>query len=269
MRTFLRALHAFWVHDLSEQLSYPMYMVQRLITAATMLFLLYYGGQLVDAGDAVGQLEAPYFLFALTGVAVLQMLNASLGSFATRIRRYQLTGLLEACIMTRTPLWQVLLAMPVFDLAFAFARAIAVVALGALVAGFALSGSGVATAGIFVALGIVLFLSIGLISSALTLVLKGGEPVGRLMQLASLTVSGAFVPRALLPDWLAAIGEFVPIAPVLDGVRGALFSGLPPGDLMEPLLRLAVLTAFLVPVSIAVGRWGLWRVLRDGSLAHY
>lgn len=269
MTTFLRAMHAFWNHDLSEHLSYPMFFVRRLITAATMLFLLYYGGELVDAGEVVGELGAPYFLYALTGIAVLQMLNASLGSFATRIRRYQLTGLLEACIMTRTPLWQVLLAMPVFDLVFAFNRAVAVVALGAFVASFVIPWSSIFTAALFVALGVILFLSLGLISSALTLVLKGGEPVGRLMQLASLTVSGAFFPRAMLPDWLAAIGEFVPIAPVLDGVRGALFSGLPLGDLMEPLLRLAVLTAFLLPVSVAVGRWGLWRVLRDGSLAHY
>lgn len=269
MRRLSRAMHAFWMHDLSEQLSYPMLFIQRLITGATLLFLLYYGSALVDGGEVVGELGAPYFLFALSGVAVLQLLNACLGSFSTRIRRYQLTGLLEACLMTRTPLWQVLLAMPVFDLAFAFARSAAVIVLGLVVAGYAVGPTAVATSLVFIALGVLVFLALGLISSALTLVLKGGEPVGRLMQLASVTVSGAFVPRSVLPEWLAAIGEFVPIAPVLDGVRGALFDGLTLVALLEPLLRVCVLAAFLVPVALVVARWGLYRVLRDGSLAHY
>lgn len=269
MRRLLRAVHAFWMHDLSEQLSYPMLFVQRLITGGTLLFLLYYGSALVDGGQVVGELGAPYFLFALSGIAVLQLLNACLGSFSTRIRRYQLTGLLEACLMTRTPLWQVLLAMPVFDLAFAFTRSGAVVLLGLVVAAHPVGAASLAVALVFVALGVAVFLALGLISSALTLVLKGGEPVGRIMQLASVTVSGAFVPRSVLPDWLAAIGEFVPIAPVLDGVRGALFDGLTLGGLLEPLLRVCLLAGFLVPVALVVARWGLYRVLRDGSLAHY
>jgi hypothetical protein len=63
MRRLGRAMHAFWIHDLSEQLSYPMLFIQRLITGATLLFLLYFGSALVDGGEVVGELGAPYFLF--------------------------------------------------------------------------------------------------------------------------------------------------------------------------------------------------------------
>ncbi|MFT4704132.1 MAG: ABC-2 type transport system permease protein [Bradymonadia bacterium] len=267
--SYLQAIRAFWAHDLNEQLSYPLIMVQRLVSAATLLFLLYYGGQLVDAEVAQNQLQAPFFLYSLTGIATLQLLHACLSSFTIRVRRYQLTGLLEACLMTRTPLWQVLSAMPIFDLCFAFFRAALVLVLGFLVVGFEVSIGSIAIALLFAGLGVVLFLAVGLISSALTLVLKGGDPVGRVVQLASVTVAGTFIPRDVLPDWIALIGEFVPVAPVLDGARGALFEGAALTDLLDPLFRLVMLGGFLIPVAGLVGAWGLYRVLRDGSLAHY
>lgn len=261
----LRAMSSFWRHDLLEQLSYPMTYVNRLVNLVVVVFLLYYGGGLVDEA-AVPGVDTGYFLYGVTGYVAMAFLGVTLGSFRMRIMRYQMTGLLEACVMTRTPLWMVLLVMPTWDLMVAFASGTLLLAVSMMLAGAAPTALGLLTAIGYLALGLLSFTAIGMISAALTLAYKSRDPLARLVTLGSVLLGGAYVPQEVLPGWMAAVGRWLPIAPMLDGFRGSLLgTGAPDGA----ALRLGVLAVVLVPIALVSARFAIGRVLRDGSMAHY
>ena len=269
MRHFARVIAAYFHMTRLERWSYPAATVNRLVTIAGALFVLYYATKALQAEAATPLYDGDVFLFIVTGYAFMQVLMGALAGFPGTLRMGQLTGHLEACMMTRTPFWQLVLAMPAYDLA-----AIALRAVGIMSVAFVLSttrpGVGaIATATLFGVLGTVCFLALGMISAAVTLTAKRGDPVGRLIVLTSALLTGAYFPRDVLPPLVARAGAWLPIAPALDGMRGALLEGASLSALGGPLLRLAVLLAVLLPGAAIGLRLAIRQVQKDGSLTHY
>lgn len=260
-----RALLAFWNHALQEALSYPMLAVNRVIAVLTLVFLLYWGSVAIEdrAGEAI---EGGYFLFALIGWASLHIGSSALSGYASRLRRHQMSGLLEACVMTRTPPWQLVFAMPVFDLARAALGATTIVLIGFAISEQVLGASTLFMAAIHIFLGAACFGMLGILSAAITMVTRSGDPVARAVQLIGLLMSGVFVPRDVLPPLMQALGALVPLAPMVDGARAALIDGTMRYDTITQLLVTMLLFAPVAAISLAMA---FRAVQRDGSLAHY
>jgi len=265
----LRAMGAFWTHDFYEQFSYPLTTVNRVISLGALIFLLYFGAQLVDEALWSEATGAGFFLFALVGVVATRLLGVTLGSFRSRIQRYQVTGLLEASLMTRTPLWATLLVMPTYDLTLSLAGGAVLLSAGLWLAGVSVTATGILVAGAYLVAGLVAFTAVGMISAAVTLVVKAGDPIARLTTLASLLLSGAYVPREVLPAPLAAAGEWLPMGPMVDGIRMGLFGATPAQETLPAHWRLFVLAAVLAPCALFASAYAIRRVLRDGTLTHY
>lgn len=260
------AIHAFWVRDFAETTSYPLAGVNRFVMAGATVFLLYFGARAVDPTGQLG-VEGGFFAWALVGWAVLQLTGAALSGYSARLRRHRSVGLLEACVMTRTPPWQLVLAMPAFELSRATALT-AVFGLAGLWVGDALpSPGGFGMALLHLVLGTACFAAIGVFSAASTLVLRSGDPVGRVVHLVGLLLSGTFVPRDVFPPALQAIGQLVPMAPMLDGIRGGLF--VPAYDATATLAQLALTFLVVAPVAAIALAAAFRNVQRDGSLSHY
>ena len=265
----LRAAGAFWTMDRQVRWSYPASMFNQLASMAALVFLFYYGGESIVDSVLPDTQEGGLFLFAIVGYAVLQLMSASHSAYASRVRSAQVSGLLEASMMTRTPAWQILLAMPTYDLASAFTRLAGLLVLAVVLSDAAVTWSGLPAALVFLALGEVSFLALGVISASITLVTKTGDPIARVVNMASFLIAGVFFPRDVLPEWLGTVGGLLPIAPVLDGMRNALFGSV--GSITQPALLIQCLvTATLLALAAAlIARWSLRRVLTDGSLGHY
>lgn len=269
MRGLWYAITAFFGVGFAEAMSYPLVMLDRLVNLVAIVVLIFLGGRLVGDEGVTVPLPSGYFLYGMTGLAVMQVFSACLTSFRFRIRQFQLHGVLEACVMTRTRLWQILLAVPAYQLATATLQAIALVAIGHAVAGEPVAPGKVAAALGIVALGCSSFLCLGLISAAGVLVLKRGEPITRVVSLATFLFSGAFFPRELLPPWLEALAGLLPVAPTVDAIRAVLYGESSGFDLGDALLRLALTTVVLLPLVAWSYRLAVRRLLRDGSLSHY
>lgn len=63
------------------------------------------------------------------------------------------------------------------------------------------------------------------------------------------------LPRWVLPDWLQALTDYLPITPVMDGIRAIVVEGISLGDLSPQLAVIGVWTAVIYAVSIRVFRW--------------
>lgn len=263
---FARAASAFWRMGQQETLSYPLALVSRAVNLFALAFLLYFASNLVPSHLLGG---AAYAGFALVGLACLQLLGACLSIFPGKLREMQVSGLLEACLMTRTPAWMLLLTMPTFPLGAAALRSILILALAVVLGGSAMNPAGAPVALAALLLGVAAFVSLGLVSAAITLVVKRGDPVAQLVQLASLLLAGPFIPRDTLPTALAHVGAWLPIAPMLDGIRAALLGTPLPADTLHPLLRLAILCAVLLPLAALAVPAAIRRMQRDGSAGQF
>lgn len=269
MRGLAYAIAAFFSVSLTEALSYPLVMVDRLINLGAIVTVIFLGGRLVGEQGGSVPLPSDYFVYGMTGLAVMQVFSASLTSFRFRMRQFQLHGVLEACVMTRTRLWQILVAVPAYELTVAFGQAVVLVVVAHLIAGYPVSA-----ADAFAALGVLLlgcsaFLCLGLIAASGVLVLKRGEPITRVVSLTTFLFSGAFFPRELLPPWLEQLAGLLPVAPTVDAIRALLHSDVSGFGLADAMWRLALTTAALIPLVVLSYRAAVRRVLRDGSLSHY
>lgn len=269
MTGLLYALRAFFGVGVREAFSYPLMMLDRVINLTAVTVLLFYGGRLLSADNTSVPLPTDYFLYGMTGYAVVQVFSAGLVGFRFRVRQFQLHGLLEACVMTRTKLWQILLTAPAYEFATAVIRSAGLFALALVIAEQSVPLVGVIQALGVLALGTSSFLCLGFISACGVLVLKRGEPLTRGISLATMLFSGAFFPRELLPDWLEAGAGWLPVAPTVDAIRVLLFQAPSGMELHTALTRLALTTIFLLPIVVLTYRYSAKAVLIDGSLSHY
>lgn len=264
--SLLQVAQAFWCMGRQEALSYPFAIVNRAVNLMAAVFLLFFASDLVPTASLGGMSFAS---FALFGLAALQLLGACLSVFPGQLRQMQVTGQFEACLMTLTPPWKLLLAMPSYALSAASLRALVLLILGTVMAGDALDPAGILPAMAFLGLGVACFVCLGLLSASITLVIKRGDPIARLVQLGSLLLAGTFVPRDALPPLLAEVGAWFPIGPMLDGMRGSLFGSAGQEEPLSALLRLVVLVGILVPMTIVALPRAVDRVQRDGSAGQF
>lgn len=266
MRAHWKLLRAFWLHDFREAQSYPLVHFNRLVGLAMLFFLLNGLSKLMGEGMGAGRLGVLPFLAC--GFAVMDLMWTSLGAFTSKLRRHQTTGMLEACLMTGHSLPALMTAMPVFDLSVSIARSTAIIVTASLF----MTPAPVPVAWLFAALfgvgGMLLFLAIGLISASLLLRFKAGDPLNRAVHLSAVVTGGVFVPRTQLPAAVGALGAWVPIAPVVDGVRVALAGG-GWSELAPVAFRLLVIFSVASTLAFFAVRAAVRAVLREGSLAHY
>ena len=100
----MRKLRAIFIRDFQSEVSYKTSFVLQfagiIITILLWYFMAQFIGNTVDikvAGKAVD-----YFAYVLIGIAAMRFLNTAGSSFSTRLRNEQLTGTLEAMIVTPT-----------------------------------------------------------------------------------------------------------------------------------------------------------------------
>jgi hypothetical protein len=268
VRAVVGAFRAFLYVGALEFASYPMQIVDRLLSLVTVVVLLGFAGTLVNVEATSHALGPSYFVFSVTGFAMLQVFTSTMTLFRTRVRHFQLHGVLEAGAMTRTPVWAFLCGAPAFDLTWSLAQGTVLVAGVHLV-----TATPVEFVRAFAAFGIAclagtVFAALGLVAAAGVLVFKQGEPLTRAMTIATILFGGTFVPRSVLPPWLDVPGAWLPIAPALDAMRACLY-GAPWADVAGPLGRLAIVGGVVAILGLFAMRRAIGAVLRDGSLGHY
>jgi len=215
-----------------------------------------------------------YFPFILVGIAFYHYLTVALTSFASRVRNEQLTGTLEAMLVTPTRTPMVILASSLWDFVFTSFRVIVYLAAGILIAQAAgrpvrIYWSGLLPFAVILGLTILAFCGIGIIVASVVIYLKRGEPLNAFIISASALLGGVFYPVQAMPPWLESASTLLPITYALRGIRRALLEGASMGDLLTEIQVLALFVAALVPIGLLVFRWSLRGARRDGTLVQY
>ncbi|MGH2811838.1 MAG: ABC transporter permease [Actinomycetota bacterium] len=109
-----------------------------------------------------------------------------------------------------------------------------------------------------------------LLIGGITLILKRVEMLADLMLTPVFIAGGLFIPLSAMPDWLAAVGRFLPITHAVESLRFALLGEKALATLWgDGGLVWVTVTAFSwVVLGIASFKWGERFAKRRGSLSH-
>jgi ABC-2 type transport system permease protein len=146
---------------------------------------------------------------------------------------------------------------------------VAYLLLGLFLFGVSMSGANVPAAILILALTVITFGSIGIISASLIMVIKKGDPVGWIFTSLSWLLGGVIYPVSILPDWLQKFSYLLPITYSLEGMRLALLKGFSTTALLPHISVLAFFSTILLPISVGLFGYGVKRAKIDGSLTHY
>ncbi len=265
----MRRLWALFMRDLLTEVSYPLAFVLQFSGLFFSVLVFYFLSQLVgdSLADRINTGDGRYFPYVLVGIAFSGYFGLGLSRFSDALRTAQVTGTMEALLMTPSRLSTIIVGSVIYDYLFATLRVAVFLAMGAAL-GVRFTGANWPAAILALVLSIVSFASIGIVAAGFTIVFKRGNPVIWLISNLITLLGGVYYPVATLPSWLQPIARLLPISYALDVARAALLDGAGWGELVPGLLALAGF-CLLFPISLLVFRAAVRKARVDGSLTHY
>lgn len=108
---------------------------------------------------------------------------------------------------------------------------------------------------LFLMFSIVMILGIGLALGGWAKNERQAAPLSNLIVFPMLFLSGTFFPRFLMPEWLQKVTQFLPLTPVIDGVRLIATEGKHLTQLGTQLGFMAVWMVIIYVIAFRVFRW--------------
>ena len=276
MTRLLTKIWAFFYRDFLDEVSYRTSFLLQVAGAlgyvGTWFFISRWVAKVFESPPELPGVG--YFPFVLVGYAFYQYLQSTLQTFSAKIRREQLTGTLEAMLVTPTRASLVILGSSAWDFVMTTFRVAMILAIGTLLAwGFGerigFRAEGIPAFLLLLALTVTAFSGIGILSAAFTIWLKRGDPVNYVITAASALLGGVFFQVDVMPAWLQSVAAFLPITHALRGIRRALLAGAGIGEVTGDLQILALFAAALVPLGMGAFTLALRRARVEGSLVQY
>jgi ABC-2 type transport system permease protein len=261
---------AFLRRDLREALTYKFSFVSSLAGIFLSSATFYFVAMLVPRGTpALEAFGGDYFSFAVVGVAFSSLLGMFQEGLPSVVRGAQVSGTLEALLVTPASMPTVLFGSSLYSLLFHVLRT--ALHLGVALALFGLrlgrvNGPGILAVG---ALTVLCFLSVGILSASFILVYKTGNPFAWIFGTVSGLFGGVVFPVSLLPPWLRWISQLLPVTYALNGMRKSLLASASWSEILPDAAALAIFAAVLLPSSLLAFRLALRKAKKDGTLSHF
>lgn len=267
----IRVLWGYLRRDLQQEMSYKLSFAMQLVGILPMLVLFILLSRFFG-GAVAGQLAAyggRYFPFVLIGLAVQTYLSQGLSTFSERLRDSQLTGTLEAQLVTPAPLPLHLAGMALYPFALCTVHVLIILAVGSLLGGVRFHWEQLPWVLLVLLVSGGAFACLGILSASYIVVFKRGDPVGFLVRLASWMLGGVYYPASVLPGWLRRVADAVPMTHCLEALRAILLRGEGGAGAARPVLYLIGWVLVGLPLSYLLF-WAAVRLARSkGNLGLY
>lgn len=107
----------------------------------------------------------------------------------------------------------------------------------------------------FLILSVISILGIGLALGGWAKNERQVAPLANIIVFPMMFLSGTFFPRFLMPDWLQTVSAFLPLTPVIDGVRLLATEGQHLMDILPQIGMVAAWTVVIYLIAFKVFRW--------------
>ena len=210
---------------------------QGLFWTLVMPIVIYVGLSILPIGAILGNLS--YSSYLLPGVIALTIMQGGIYTFAYWMIDLRSRGIIKQLSLTT-------ITKPGLVLSFLTARcltmifqAILLTIIGIIFFGIHISGP-IFWIPIFIFLGGLMFLTIGLLISDFASNYDSAAPITAALGMAFTFLGNVFYPTQLLPGFLHTIAQYLPITFLADGLRQIYTQNPTFGDLSRDLMWLAV-----------------------------
>jgi ABC-2 type transport system permease protein len=111
------------------------------------------------------------------------------------------------------------------------------------------------TYGGFVVIAMALMLGFGLVIGGIAKNTTQSDMMGQVVFISSMALSGVWIPRAFLPEFLQGITTFLPLTPVIDGIRTITTEGATLAQLGPELGVMAAGALAVYWIGVRTFRW--------------
>jgi ABC-2 type transport system permease protein len=162
-------------------------------------------------------------------------------------------GTLEYTFMAPVRRYTQLVGSTVFAVTYALIQMLIILGVMLLFFDFEFTGGNFLTAAVFLLLGSVSFVGVGMMAAILPLLyVERGDQMVFLIQSVILLFSGVYYSTDILPGWMQFVSQFSPGTYVLDGIREGLIRGTPVTELLHDVWPLVVMGIVLIPLGVYV-----------------
>ncbi|MEM7802357.1 MAG: ABC transporter permease [Chloroflexota bacterium] len=266
----MQLLLAFLTRDYLTQTSYRTAFLFSFVGIFFRAFIFFFIAQLIGPGASpyLDEVGGDYFPFVLLGLAFNSYFGIGLNAFANSIRQAQMTGTLEAMLMTPTPVGLIVIGSAGWSYLFTTLQVVVYFLIG-IALGIDISGASWGIALICLVLAIIAFAAIGIIAASLIMVIKRGDPITSLIGSLSALFGGVYYPIEILPQPLQLVSHLLPVTYALRVIRQALLVGTTFQGVAGDLGILLLFCIVLVPISLMIFRFAVNRARTEGTLAQY
>ena len=264
----LRTLGAFIKRDFLIETSYrTSFVLQFLGIFMSVLIWRFISRRVSAPTDTPGLEGIDYFAYVLLGLAFYHYLSSAMLSFSAKIRQEQMTGTLEAMLLTTTSTGTIVLGSALWEFLMTSIKVLVYLGVGSFWIHFRLES--LLPCLVILALTILAFSGIGILSAAFIFYLKRGDPITYLVSSLSVLLGGVFYPPEDMPAWIGNVSRFLPITYALRALRRALLKGTGFRDLLPDMGILMLFAAVLLPLGAVAFRIAVRRARAEGSLVQY
>jgi ABC-2 type transport system permease protein len=253
--------------DVAIFLSYRTRFVTQLAASFFSLFVLYYVSRLV--GARAFRTPDEYFAFAVVGVAVMQVLAATLSTLPTSVRQELVAGTFERFVLSSYGPVASVASTTFFPFAMAFVDGALTLVVAVAVFGLRLEWPDALLAVPVVTLGALAFIPFALALAAAVVSFK--QAVGGAgFVVTGITLIGGFLyPVSVLPSWIRWTSEVQPFTPTLVLLRHLLVGAPDAADPWVTAAKVAAFAVVLLPVSLMLLRMSIRVAQRRGTITEY
>jgi ABC-2 type transport system permease protein len=108
---------------------------------------------------------------------------------------------------------------------------------------------------LFLVLGIITILGIGLALGGWAKNERQVAPLANIIVFPMMFLSGTFFPRFLMPEWLQNISAFLPLTPIIDGIRLIATEGKHLIDILPQVGLVGLWAIVIYAIAFKVFRW--------------
>ncbi len=213
-------------------------------------------------------IHGQYFEFALIGIVFARFQSVALSSFSSAIRRDQVSGTIEAILVTRATVPAIVLGAAASAFLFTAIQAVLFLFVGAFVFGVNLHHANPWTSFAALALSMLAISPIGICAAASVIAFKKGDAAVGMVASATNLLGGVYFPVAVLPLPLKILSAVFPITHGLAALRDAILRGAGFHAVAGNLLILAAFAAVGIPLALALFMLSIQHARRVGSLAY-
>jgi len=247
--------------------SYRLRFAGQVLRAFFSVALFYYISRLVTVQPFGSPDE--YFGFAVVGIVIMEVLFSTVTALPVRVRQELVAGTFEKFVVSPFGAAAAVVSMTTFPFLLAFVNGLMTLAFAGIVFGMPIHWSTAALGLPLAILGCLSFAAFALLAAAAVILLKQAQSGIGFVMTGIAFIAGFLFPVALLPGWIQWTSDVQPFTPTLELLRRVLVDTPLDGPVWVALLKIVVMTAVLLPISIWTLAAAIRKSQRLGTIIEY